>query len=327
MPFFFNRNKILPTLATLLLMFSLFSCFKKKKTPPSNIEAWLEAHFPGQFEVLHSNINLNVMDMYRGHKTAILAEKSDTVVQFIVYWDKKSDELGLHETAIREAWQRGRTDVEQARQLFTALQAGGLERFSVATIDESAFIQVFAEPEPDAREKIPARILPVLKTLPDLKQTRFWLEVLEERAYGQKYRDVIPMGHWKTEKHWHDQELLLELDFEWPSDLSAARLRDAWQINTTSTRSGAFMADAYQHALAWAGKNLEAPFYLEPEQMIAVEPDEKDGLAIHYSFPYFDKKPEQDSQDLVEPKGYVTGLYQSEKRTFTRIKKTDPSER
>lgn len=326
MPFILNKNNFLPAIAALLLMFSLFSCFKKKKTPPETVESWLEVHFPGRFEVLHSNINLNVMDMYRGHKTAIVADKSDTAIQFIAYWKKGQDELGLHEDAILDAWQQARSDADQARQLFTALQTGGLERFSVAVIDESAFIQVFAEPDASARERIPALVLSTLKKYPEPKQTRYWLEILEERAYKQKFGDIVSMGYWKTEKSWHDRELLLELDFEWPTDLTAARLSDTWRINTASTRAAGFMDDAYKHALAWADKNLEKPFYLEPDQMIAVESDERDGLAIHYSFPYFDKKPEEDSSDLIEPKGYVSGLYQTERKTFTQIKKIDPSE-
>jgi hypothetical protein len=326
MPSCSNKNNLLSAIAALLLMFSLFSCFKKKKTPPETIETWLEAHFPGQLKVLYGNINLNVMDMYRGHKTAVLADQSDTVVQFVAYWEKGDGGTGLHEEAIREAWQRARTDVEQSRQLFAALKTAGLQRLSAAVIDESAFIQVFAEPDAAARENIPAQVLTALKAHPELKQTHYWVEIMEPQAYGQKCGDIIPMEYWKTEKSWHDRELLLELDFEWPSDLTAARLRNAWKINTAAARCDAFMDDAYKHALAWANKNLDTPFYLEPDQMIAVETDDRDGLAIHYSFPYFDKKPEEDSQDLVEPKGYVSGLYQTERKIFTQIKKTDPSE-
>ena len=57
-------------------MFSIFGCFKKK-TAQNDIAAWLETCFPGGFEVVHSNVSFNVMDMYYSKKTVIVAEIAD----------------------------------------------------------------------------------------------------------------------------------------------------------------------------------------------------------------------------------------------------------
>lgn len=301
-----------------LAMFSFFGCFKKK-TAPVNIETWLETRFPGQFDVLHSNLNFNVMDMYRGKKTALVAEKSDPEVQFVLFWKKDLPDVGLTKEEVQTAFETAKNDVAQARDLFKQLKNKGLENFSVGVIEPAVYILVFAEPDATTRGQVLAKI----KSALDAKNTptSIWIEMMEPSAFGQKFGDIIPHGYWKTETGWQEQEKIMSLNFECRKEVSVATLMAHWEVNPMSKRGAAGREDAYRQAKIWAEKNLPKPFYLESNQMVGFETDEKDGLAVHYHFPYFDAQPNENDSGLAEPKGYVSGLYHTEKKTFSAIKK------
>ena len=301
-----------------LAMFSFFGCFKKKPTPV-NIETWLEAQFPGQFEVLHSNLNFNVMDMYRGKKTALVAEKADPEVQFVLFWKKDLPDVGLTKEEVQTAFETAKNDIAQARDLFKQLKNKGLEKISIGVIEPAAYILVFAEPTTATREEVLTKIKSVLDATSG--PTSIWIEMMEPSAFGQKFGDIIPNGHWKTETGWQEQEKIMSLNFEYRKNMSVATLTRHWQVNPMSKRGAADREDAYRQAKIWAEKNLPKPFYLEPNQMVGFETDEKDGLAVHYHFPFFDVQPSESDSNSVEPKGYVSGLYHTKKKTFSNIRK------
>jgi hypothetical protein len=78
-----------------LIMFSIFSCFRKKSTP-NNIEGWLGQEFPGKYEVLVSNLKmLDIMAQFKGEKRALISEKADPEVQVLLDWQKDTVSLGL----------------------------------------------------------------------------------------------------------------------------------------------------------------------------------------------------------------------------------------
>lgn len=303
-----------------LAMFSFFGCFKKKPAP-NNIETWLEAQFPGQFEVLHSNLNFNVMDMYRGKKTALVADKADPDVQFLLFWKKDSTDLRLTNEEVQTSFETAKRDVAQARDLFKLLKNKDLEKISVGVIEPAAYILIFAEPDAAMREEVLTKIKAALDERGEASQKSIWIEWMEPSAYGQKFGDIIPNGHWKTEPGWQEQEKIMSLNFEYRKEVSVATLMRHWEANPMSKRGAADRDDAYRQAKIWAEKNLPKPFYLEPEQLVGFEVDKQDGLAIHYHFPYFDARPGEGDSGLMEPKGYVSGLYHTEKKTFSGIKK------
>lgn len=316
----FLKNSVTATvlISCSLAMFSLFGCFKKKPAP-NNIETWLETQFPGQFEVVHSNLNYNAMDMYRGRKTALVADKADPDVQFLLFWQKDSPDVGLTKEVLQTAFKTAKRDVAQARDLFNLLKNKDLEKISVGVIEPAAYILVFAEPDATTREEVLTKIKSALDAAN--APTSIWVEWMEPSAYRQKFSDIIPNGHWKTEMSWQEQEKIMSLNFEHRKEVSAATLMRHWEVNPMSKRGDADRKDAYRQAKIWAEKNLPKPFYLEPNQIIGFEVDEKDGLAIHYHFPYFDAKPREQDSGLVEPKGYISGLYHTVEKTFKNIRK------
>ena len=75
-------------------------------------------------------------------------------------------------------------------------------------------------------------------------------------------------------------------------------------------------------ASAWATKNLSSPFYLEKDQMITIGPDDEDPLAIEFQFPYFTSKPDTTVSGFEDNAlGHVRVVYQTDQKTFGKIKK------
>ncbi len=306
----------------ILLMFSIFSCFRKK-TPPKNIESWLELHFPGQFEILDSNLKmLDVMAQFKGEKLALVAEKSDSEVQFLLDWQKGADSLGLSPEQVKQKLEVAKTYVVAARELFKLLKDKGLEKFSVGVIDQAAYIQVFLEPTPVARKQTLEIVKAVLDARPEQPQTSIFLELMEASSYQSEFKDIIPRGHWKTGMAWQEENKIMGLDFEWGRALKLSELMRHWEINSVAKRSSQYDALARQQANEWAEKNLPKPFFMPSNRPYTTEVLEMDEPAIAFGFPFYDQKlPEEPSHTDPEPKGYVVGTYLFDQKVFTKLRK------
>lgn len=318
------------TLILSLLMFSIFSCFSKK-TPSNNIEAWLEKEFPGQFQVLDSNLKmLDVMAQFKGEKRALIAERSDTLVQFSLDWKKNIPSLGLETEWVKGMDLSARNEVAKARQLFQDLQNSGLEQFSVGVHSESATIQVFTEPNPDNRLQTIERIKKGLDTRSASNPKTIYVELMEPTAYHTEFQDIIPFGHWETGIGWQRENKILSLEFDWNKSLKVSELMAYWELSPDSKRSGQYMDSSFIQAKAWAEKHLPKPYYLDDGQTIGYELSKlnPDGLeikphspGIRLAFPYFDKEPtEEERAHLLEPKGYVVGMFFLDEQKFSGIR-------
>lgn len=313
-------------LVYLLAMFSLFGCFKKKNTIPGNLAEWLEANFPGQLKVLDSNQNYDIKDLFfTGKKRGLVADAADQDVQFTLDWtkpDKNGGSLGLSVDEVKHKLEEGRADVQRGRELFKLLKDNGLQQFSASSVEQAAYILVFAEPTLENRRQIITTIKNTLDARSEQPQTSIWIEIMEPSAYQVEFQDIIPRAHWQRPGTWHDDNKIMSLDFEWKKGIPLNALIKGWAFNTHSARTGQFMTEAYPKALAWAEKHLPKPFYLEQDHMVwysEVSSDEADGPAVKIGFPYFASKPGE-AED-VEPKGHVTGIYLIDSKEFIAVKK------
>jgi len=305
-------------MATLLI--SLFGCFQKKEKK-NNLPNWLETNFPGQLEVVENLITLDLKNLYDKKKTSIVADKNDPEVQIIVTWFKEEG-LGISVDEVQTALDKSRKEVAAGRTLFKSLKQNGLDKFSAGVIEMAAYILIYEEPIPDVRKDYLEKILSTIDAMPDHAQTSIWIEFMEPSVYQEHFKDLVLLGYWNRGGSYHDDKKIMSLDFEWKPGLKVEVLNTGWAINSSSQRATQYREDAYKSALAWAEKNLTSPFYLEKDQMVGVGPDDEDPLALQFDFPYYSSKPDTsvlgyESNAL----GYVTGVYQTEMKTFTKIKK------
>ena len=313
--------QIFQRFSMIFLIFSLFGCFQKKKQP-ENLTDWLEINFPDQLVVVNNIVNLDLKNLYYKKKETIVADKNDPEVQIKITWHKSETGLDLNKEEIQTAWDKSKKEVAAARTIFSALREKGLDRFSVGVIDMAAYILIFEEPTPAVRKKYLEQILATLDTRKETTQTSIWIECMEDSAYAEEFKDIIPYGYWQRPDRYHTDRKIMSLDFEWSPGLKADVLMTGWTISTMSERSFVFMHEAYSIASVWATKNLPSPFYLEPVQMVRIGPDEDDPLAIEYDFPYYASKPDTtEVESQPEPLGYISGSYQTDQKVFTKIKK------
>ena len=306
-------------MATMLI--SLFGCFQKKEKK-NNLPTWLETNFPGQLEVVENIIDLDLKNLYYKKKSSIVAEKSDPEVQIIVTWFKEQPGLGITVEEVKASLEKSRKEVAAGRALFKSLKQNGLDKFSVGVIEMAAYILIYEEPTPEVRRNYLEKILSTLDAMPDHEQTSIWIEFMEPAVYQEHFKDIILLGYWNRGGSYHDDNKIMSLDFEWKEGLEVDILNTGWAINPNSQRSTQYREDAYKVALTWAEKNIPSPFYLEKDQMVGVGPDDEDPLALQFDFPYYTSKPDASVIGYEENAlGYVNGVYQTEKKTFTKIKK------
>lgn len=299
----------------LLLMFGLFACFRKK-SPPKNIEGWLDLHFPGQYKVLDSNLRvLDFMAWYKGDKLALLADAGDPDLQFFVPWKKGDTELGLDSAGIRNMHARARSELQTARDLYETLHKTGLEQFSVGVLNTNAYIQVFVEPDAAARSAVPKRLEPVLPShMPDTL-IDFYIELMEPAGYHTEYQNVIPAGYWKRDGGWQEKNRLFSLYCSREHALDAKN----WRFNSSSKRCWAYQDQAFAKASEWAAQHLPQPAFLDSTQHYGVEVPEKNGLAVRFGFPYFKEMPPKEGE-TPDPEGYVTITYDLARAQFSPLK-------
>ena len=306
---------------TLLLLF-IFSCFRKK-SPPRNVEAWLTQQFPGQYEVVVSNLKmLDLMAQYKGQKQALIADKSDREIQFLLDWWKGSPSIGLDSATVLKAHERAKKEVEQARKIFNLLKNNGLERFSVGVVQQSIAIQVFAEPSPAQREQVLTCVKTTLDAESEHPPTDIFIHMIEAAAYHTDFQDIIPLQQ-VMDMGRNDEQTIVSLHFEWSRAAKISAIMRHWEVNPKSKRSIEYQAVAAQHALNWAEKNLPKPFFMPTNQPIGYRIPDNGSLAIQYGFPYFDKMPSipEDSLTGPEPKGYVCCTYDLDTKVFSGLKK------
>ena len=262
------------------------------------------------------------MNLFIKEKNTILADKNDPEVQIRVKWFKKEEGLGLNAEQVQTDLDNARKDIKAARMIFDGLKKTGLEKFSVGVIEMAAYILLFDEPTIELRKNILIKILAAIDALPDHAQTSIWIEWMEPSSYQQEFKDIIPYGYWQRGDSYHDNKKIMSLDFEWSPGLQVEILNTGWAISTKSERSLTYQTEAYNAASTWATKNLTSPFYLEKDQMITIGPDEEDPMAIEFGFPYFTSKPDTTVSGFEDSAlGYVHVVYQTDQKTFGKIKR------
>ena len=312
------RRSLFLVIGVTLILSLLLSCFRKKP-PARNLESRLEELFPGQFQIVVSNLDLlDVLKQFKGEKRAIIGDKSDPDVQFVLDWQKRSDTLGVDKETVQREHEKAKADIAQARKLFALLKDHRLERFSVGVIDQGAIIQVFAEPIPATREQTLGTIKAALDTSTEPLQTSIFIELMEPEAYHVKFQDVIPRGHWLTGDGWQRDEKTTSIDFVWRKALNLQKLRGEWTVNTESKRSQRRQEQSFQEAVEWAKRNLPANYDVDADKPFHLEVAADNGLVIRYGFPYFAKKPVAED---AEPLGYICGRYDTDKGAFSQWRK------
>ena len=317
-----SRHYLFIFLMSISLILSIFSCFGKKEKKVS-LDSWLEEKSPGTYIVMDKLINLDPKNLFYKKSSAIIGLKNDSLIQVRIDYNKDQPDLGLSFEQIKTDFAAATNDINVAREIVEQLKAAGAERVSVGVMTPAIYFLPYGEPTAAFRNKHLQNILRVLEQRNDEERKSIWIEIMEDSFYHQQIHDIIPNGYWQRQDGLHDRNKIMSLDFEWTADIDQEALMKGWEINPGSDRAMKFIDIAYAQANVWANKNLPKPFYLDRNNRVEVSVDDQNPMAIEYAFPVLDQQP-TDSIDIDRVlQGYVTGIYDSEKNTFTSIRKRD----
>ncbi|MBK9983258.1 MAG: hypothetical protein IPP15_12790 [Saprospiraceae bacterium] len=297
---------------------SIFSCFRKKE----NLQSWLDKKFPGQFEVVDSRRRFMEQFQFSKRVTSVVAFKQDTLIEFVVIWYRDVPDLRVSADEIQNAFDRSKKEAEQARALYKSYTEHGSAKVSMAVVEEAAYFLVYEEPSMENRKKYLQEILSTLDQKNDFAQTKVFIDFMEDSTYHQEFNDIVPAGFWNRIDHYYQDNKTVSIDFAWSPKMKPDTLVSKWTLNTYANRSSIYRNEAYQEALKWADKNIKPPYYIEPDQLVWDDLDEHDLMAMHFHFPYYTQKPPDETEDIESLRlGYVSGVYQADQKTFSKIVK------
>ena len=315
--------RLCTTLSLLICPFiimSLLGCFAKKEKK-INLESWLDERAEGKYVIVEKLINPDPKNLYYKKASAVIALKSDSMVQIKVHYNTSQSDLGLDIDSIRNEFVQAEVDMKVAKKLADELRAKSVQKIAVGVIKPAIYFLPFDEPSPEVRGQYLENILEVLTSNNNEEYSRIWIEFIEDSLHGKEFGEIVPNGYWYRSDNIHDRQKIMSLNFEWSPGIKYEMIEDKWRFNTLSDRSIEYMSDAHQQAQIWAGQHLKEPFYLEGEHGVHFELDGIDFLAMRFAFPYFESKMDPSDPNLESKiKGYVTGIYRIDKKLYSDIK-------
>ncbi|MEZ4941955.1 MAG: hypothetical protein R3D58_13840 [Saprospiraceae bacterium] len=305
---------------TCFLMFFLFGCARKNETAQA-VHSWLEKSFPGQFEVLKTSYAKNQwISPDKNTFRVVLASKADPAVQFTIIWDRSAPDGGITDSTVHTAYQYALSQVDAARSLYAELQKRNLLA-SVGVNDTLADIWVFTESAAEIRENVLHTVTSALAAWPHTAQTEFQLLFMEPASWEEDYQKILPPAtvHTLEQSHWQQDNCTFVLRMQGDSIPAMQELKKRLRVNPRAKRASAWLDTASQHALKWADRNLQKPFYVETKQYVGEQVDPQDPTAVRYWFPYFLRTNEAPASTGADPDGQIVVIYQTEKNVCTQV--------
>jgi hypothetical protein len=268
----------------LILSFGLliFSCMRRKKAP-ARIGDWLELHFPNRFEVLETHTADPIRNLSFKVKKSVVAEKTDTMIQFQVKWDTREAGLGLNVAEINEQALSAKQMTTDARSLLEAAQKSGYSNLSVGIQRGKAYLFVFEEPNSENRKKAAKRINTFIANWPLAKQYQLKICLMEPAAYHAEFTDIVPLKVWARQDNWLVKKTVLDLTINEGKAPSETKLTTSWQFNNLSDRQLQIMEKATGMAEKWAKEHLKKPVFFS--SMSEYESLDKI-LGLQFKFPF-----------------------------------------
>ena len=299
-------------------MLGFWSCFGKKPSRPS-LEEFIPQATGGELTYVSSIVDLDPRRLFDHKKKILLADSRDSLVQLTTTVYTSEPDYDLDIASVRETLGVRRAEKRQAEVIYAALESSGLPGLSVSVVEGHVYILLYAEPTPASRQSVTDALAGGLRGFAAFLPVKLWLEWMEPSARGEATGPIIPYGYWQRGDSYHDGHKILSAAVEWREDLTGQDLAVDWTINTGSERIAVYEKTAFSAAKAWAAKDSSRPSDFRDDQFRTwADPDHP--LLVHFAFPIGPASPDNQSE---EPETYVTGVFDPDQGTFTKIHLTD----
>lgn len=299
----------------LLALGGIFFACTRRKSPPDNLAAWLEQHFPGRFEIVDTQTEDPIRNMSFKIKRSVVADKSDPLLQIRLRWDKREPGLGLRPEAVDSGFARARPLLADARSLSDALKAAGLKRVSAGIWNGDAQVLLFEEPTPEYRKQTLNALSTALAQWRAAGRYGLKVQFMEPAVWKTEFGDIVPLAHWVRPDSWQTRNTILLLALTEDEPYEPRDAEQVLRINTGSERLSQWADAARPQAERWAQEHLKPPyaFFTNLVQYEAME--HKLGASLWFPFTY-----SAEAVDGAAVDGYVVGQYGLDSGTFERLR-------
>ncbi len=307
-------------------MISLFGCVNKKQAR-KDAGVWLEKNFPQQFEVTQTRYaeNLWISSNYDDFRL-VVQDKKDPAIAFTITWNIKSANGGISVEAVQAAYTLAKTEVFEARDLLGLFVKNGFQQIRVGVSmpkrrSKLVDILLLMDTFPEKRDQLLLATQKVLKSWPKNPDTDFWVYFMDAKYFEGEPAKVLNGGEvhvWSGNKR---NAAVISFEGENFTQLTLAEIRTQLTLNL----DGQYVLKHYtEQALAlaktWADEHQKPKIYLRFDGITSTLND-KDHLAIDFSFPYFLTAEAAAAEPKVDEKveGYISGTFQIDQKTLTNV--------
>lgn len=300
-----------------LLLVFLSACFRKK-TSISNLQDWLDKHYPSRFQVLSTSTDDAIRNLSFKVKNSLVAEKSNPLVQVKLKWDKRSPELNLTTGLVDTAFAQAQTYFQDAQDLLRALKTHGFEKPVVSIRNGTASMLLFHEATEEYRQECLTKLETVFHSWSKTEEYDKEILLLVKAGEASIPGEILPISYFMDGQYL--KQVVYRFQLPYNQDFIAEKVSDNWSFNTASDQFTASYEKAKTSAETWATQHYKPSFFLMDEtefEQLSEKP-----LRYQFKFAFTEMKQAEDSTVYVEPDGYFMVDFDMEKSEAIKIKVT-----
>jgi len=279
------RNTVFYLLA---LSFVVFACGGDPAS--SGTEAILNGWFPGQFKV--ETVDHQASDTF---SLVAVQSKTDPELSFTLDYFPQKKDGGLDKKAVEAAIAAAKVNAKPAKSLLGVLQKNGIMNALAGTNlqKDEVMIQLYVEPFNSAfnakmkqLQKLAAEWAAQRKMVP----CKFTLLVMDPKAWGQKFTDLIDARFFDRKDTWTNQNTIAEASADLADPGSAEFLPGSLRLS--DSRELEIRKKVNAEVTDFLRTSQKADFHVELNAMVNTVWDLRSMDKIRYDFPYCQKTSE-----------------------------------
>lgn len=298
-----------------LLAILFYQC-KRKKAPVTDLQAWLETHYQGRFQVVSTTTDDAIRHLSFKVKKSVVAEAANPMVQAVFRWDKREQDLGLTTAEVDTAFANAAVEWQDATALYAVLKKHGFENTAVSIRKGMAVVLVFAEPTPQVRHEQLFRFEKALADWPAADRYDKELAFMEPSEWGREFQETVPLTYWEPSGLHYRKHLVFNVFCQHDRPFSAKELGRAWAFNTQGDRFLVFLEKAREAMNSWAEQHYKKPYHLL--EMSEYDPGGPGSTSLKFKFPFTDQPVESLDAD-ISPDGYFVVDFDIDKQAVVAV--------
>lgn len=301
-----------------ITLLAFWGCFRKKAAI-SNLQDWLDKHYPGRFEVLSTGPDDAIRNLSFKVKRSLVAEKANPLLQAQLKWDKRQPNFDLTTGMVDTVFAQAQTMLNDAQELHRLLQEKGFEKIATGIIKETAVVLLFEEPTNENRQRVLTQLQAVFESWPKSSDYDKQILLMPAAVRDSLPGEILPLSYFLEGNGLYERQAFYSLLLPYNQAFVAKELNEDWLYNTQNEEFSKVPDKAKTAMEAWAKAHVKKPYFLMGTiqyEQISVQP-----LRFKFTFPFTDKSHEEavSQSRYVEPDGHFSVEYDVDKDMALKI--------